>query len=304
MSKFEIVTSSLTIKTSEVKIELRNVFQTIVLTTFFSFQLQAQNFLSFVHSIPQGLNKWVAFNQLKDSTYPFGFIYFDTQAGLTLEYGGTFTIANNGEYIPQKIENTMGFKKRLSPTNVKVAFVSEDKLKELKVSAIPDWLEIYNRDSSTINRMFKLGFMFNEWNECELAIPYLQKVHNIDPDFKNLAVELAFSYNCLNEFEKAETILEEDLKKNPKDDYVIKEYLFSLVQNNKIEKTLKMFNSYLSIIEKSKYYAEIDYNILQYYFKVKDKVNFAKWYDALFKINNVSVGIKQYADRMKAELNK
>jgi hypothetical protein len=61
-----------------------------------SLNLFSQNQLKFDKRNVQCEDKWVAFQMNKDSTYTFGFIYIDSQAGLTFNSEGQFKIEKNG----------------------------------------------------------------------------------------------------------------------------------------------------------------------------------------------------------------
>lgn len=265
--------------------------------------LNAQSVLNFDKRFVQSEDKWVAFKPDKDSIYAYGFIYIDAQAGLTLNYEGTFKILSNGEFVPTKLDST-NMKVRLQPNNVLVAFIPENKFEELKIPAIPEWLKYYQTDVNSVERLYKWGYMYNGWNECEKALEYLEKAEKLNPNYKGLAVELAFSYNCLEKYDKAENILEEEIKTNSGDSYVNKEYIYTLSKNNKIDKAVKQFKKSLKIVKDDQYNAENCYNILQYYYENKDKNNFNKWFKILQKQPNENKMLTRYADNMKNDINK
>ena len=273
----------------------------LLLSLFFGTQAKAQSGLKFDKRFVESEDKWVAFKADKDSTYPFGFIYIDAQAGLTLNYEGTFSIAPDGKFMVKKPDNT-NTKIRLTPNNVLVAFIPEGKFKELEISPMPDWLKHYKTDTNSINRLYNWGYMYNGWGECAKALTFLEKAKTIDPKFKGLIVELSYSYNCLAQYSKAEALLEEEIKINPENAYVNKEYIYTLSKNNKIDKAATQFELSLKTIKDNTYNAENCYNILQSYYNLKDKVNFSKWYKILQTqpINNKQ--ITQYVDNMKKNL--
>jgi tetratricopeptide (TPR) repeat protein len=275
----------------------------LILLTLTATKLNAQTTLSFNKRFVQSEDKWVAFTPDKDSAYTYGFIYIDAQAGLTLNYEGTFKVLPSGEFVPKKLDST-NMKVRLQPNNVLVAFIPDNKFQELKISPIPDWLKYYKTDTSSIERLYRWGYMYNGWNECAKALTYLEKAEKINPKFKGLAVELSFSYNCLKQYDKAELILEEEIKTNSADAYVNKEYIYTLTKNDKIDKAANHFQTSLKKLKDNQYNAENCYNILQYYYTQKDKINFNKWYDILQKQPNENKMITKYADNMKAGINK
>ncbi len=266
-------------------------------------RLNAQTTLSFDKRFVQSEDKWVAFPPGEDSSYVYGFIYIDEQAGLTLNYEGRFKISPTGTFVPEKLEST-SMKVRLEPNDVLVAFIPESKFQELRVAAAPEWLKYYKTDTNSVARLYRWGFMYNGWSECARALTYLQIARQIDPGYKGLSAELAFSYNCLEQYSDAEAILEKEIQINPSDAYVNKEYIYTLVKSNNIDKAVKQFNISLETMKDKQYHAENCYNILQYYFTQKNKTNFSKWYIEFQKHPNENKIMVQYADKMNRELNK
>ncbi len=275
----------------------------LLIVTLLATKLNAQTTLSFDKRFVQSEDKWVAFKPDKDSAYAYGFIYIDAQAGLTFNYEGTFKMLPTGEFVPKKLDST-NMKVRLDPNNVLVAFIPDNKFQELKISPIPDWLKYYKTDTSSIERLYRWGYMYNGWDECAKALTYLEKAEKLNSKFKGLAVELSFSYNCLKQYDKAELILEEEIKTNSADAYVNKEYIYTLTKNKKIGNAVNQFETSIKTLKDNRYYAENCYNILQYYYTQKDKVNFNKWYDLLLKQPNENKMITKYADNMKTDINK
>lgn len=275
----------------------------IILLALFSNKLSAQTLLNFDKRFVQSEDKWVAFKPDKDSAYAYGFIYIDEQAGLTLNYEGTFKVLTSGEFVPKKLDST-NMKIRLQANNVLVAIIPETKFQELKIATTPDWLKYYKRDTSSIEHLYRWGFLYNGWNECAKALTYLEKAEKINPKFKGLAVELSYSYNCLKQYDKAELILEEEITINTGDAYVNKEYIYTLTKNDKIDKAVNQFEKSLKTLDDNSYNAENCYNIMQFYYTKKDKINFNKWYEILQKQRNENKMITEYANKMKADINK
>lgn len=274
----------------------------IILTLTVS-NLKAQTNLKFDNRFVESEDKWVAFQMDKDSSFAYGFIYIDAQAGLTLNYEGNFKITPTGVYVPKKLDST-NMKVRLQPNNVRIAFIPDNKFNELKISAIPEWLKYYKSDTSSIERLYRWGYIYNGWDECAKALTYLEKAEKINPKYKGLAVELSFSYNCLKQYDKAELILEEEIKTNLSDAYINKEYIYTTTKNNNVDKAVKQFEKSLKTLKDIQYNAENCYNILQCYYNQKDKTNFNKWYDILQRQPNENKMITKYADNMKSEINK
>jgi tetratricopeptide (TPR) repeat protein len=144
--------------------------------------------------------------------------------------------------------------------------------------------------------------MYNGWNECAKALPFLLKAKELDPEFEGLVVELAFSFNCLKNYDKAIEVLEDEIKRNPSDAYVNKEYIYSVTKTDNIEKATKQFYNSIKTIKENTYNAENCFNIMQFYYKQNDKKNFIKWYDEIKKWPNDNKQINKYTELMKEEL--
>lgn len=273
----------------------------LILLLIISVQLEAQVDLTFDKRFVECEDKWVAFQMDEDSIYTFGFIYIDSDAGLTLNSEGSFKLLDDGSFKINKLEET-SLKIRLEPNNVTVAVIPDDLLQQLEVEATPEWLKYYKTDVNTIERHYKWGFMYNAWNECQIALPFLLKAKAIDPDFEGLIVEIAYSYNCLKEYSKAIEILEEEIIKKPKDAYINKEYIYSITKTENIEKAIKQYNKSQKQIKDNPYSAENCFNLLQFYYKKGDKKNFKKWYKELVKLPVRSDQVKKYADLMKSRM--
>ncbi len=275
----------------------------LLIATLFATKLNAQTNLNFDKRFVQSEDKWVAFKPDKDSSYTYGFIYIDAQAGLTLNYEGSFKVLQTGEFVAKKLDST-NMKVRLQPNNVLVAIIPDSKFQELKISPTPEWLKYYKTDTTSIERLYRWGYIYNGWDECAKALTYLERAEKINPKFKGLAVELSFSYNCLKQYDKAELILEEEIKTNTSDAYVNKEYIYTISKTNNIEKATKQYLLSLETIKDKTYNAENCFNILQYFYKIKDKDNFKVWYKELKKCSITNKLIIEYAEKMKVDINK
>ncbi|MES2544800.1 MAG: hypothetical protein V4548_07935 [Bacteroidota bacterium] len=273
----------------------------LVILVLITIKVHSQLNLTFNKRFVECEDKWVVFEKDEDGMYRYGFIYIDSQAGLTYNSEGSFKQDANGKFEVTKIENT-NIKARLKPNNGKVAFIPENLFKDLKIEKTPDWLKFYKNDLNTAKRQYKWGFMYNGWNECAKALPFLLKAKELDPNYEGLAVEIAFSYNCLEEYKKAVEILEEALKQNPKDAYISKEYIYSLTKINGIDKATAQFYKSSKLGIDTLYNAENCFNIMQYYYIQKDVKNFNIWYAELKKWPTENIEIAKYADNMKKEL--
>jgi Tfp pilus assembly protein PilF len=248
----------------------------LIILTLTVTNLKAQTDLKFDKRFVQCEDKWVAFQMNKDSTYNFGFIYIDSQAGLTLNYEGNFKISLAGQFIPKKLDTT-SIKVRLNPNNVLVALIPDSKYEELKIKAIPDWLKYYKTDTASVERLYRWGYMYNGWNECAKGLTFLEKAQKINPKFKGLEVELAYSYNCLNQYDKAIIVLQNALETNPKDAYVNKELIYAQIKSGQLDKASESCKKAIKVCTDNTYNGENCYNLLHNYYLKRDKVNFNLW---------------------------
>ena len=189
--------------------------QYLIFTFLISIFSYGQSNLVFDKKFVQSEDKWVAFPADSTGSYNFGFIYIDSQAGLTFDYTGSFKIDENGKFNLKKKEIEGSMKYRLEPNNVMVAFIPDTKYSELGINQIPDWLKFYKEDENTIDRQFKWGYMYNGWGECEKALEFLNKVYELNPKYEGLKVELAYSHNCLKNYDKAIDYIMESMREEP-----------------------------------------------------------------------------------------
>jgi len=264
--------------------------------------LCAQENLKFDKKFVQSEDKWVVFPADSIGQYNFGFIYIDSQAGLTLDYAGSFKIDKDGKYIASKTPETSLMKYRLQPNNTLVAFIPEAKFSELQVNKIPDWLKIYKRDEQSIEWLYRRGYMYNGWNECAKALEYLDKAAKINSEFKGLRVELAFSYNCLGQYQKAIEVLQKAIKSNPSDAYINKELIFAQAKGGHLDNAAKNCRKVVKELSDKTYNAENAYNVLQGYFLKKDVENFNKWLIETSSYLSNNEQFKGLVEKMQAEI--
>ncbi len=279
------------------------LFLFTLLTTF----LNAQNILKFDKRNVQCEDKWITYQMDKDSTYTFGFIYIDSEAGLTLNYEGKFKISNEGKFIRIETEptNAKGFiKARLRPNRTLIAEIPESKFKELNIEKVPSWLSNYKNDENSVDRLYRWGYMYNGWNECEKALTFLEKADKIDSKYKGLQTELAFSYNALEKFDKAEIALKKSISFDSKNCYTYKELAYTYTKLVKLDKVIETYQKMTKICSEQNFLQETAYNLAYEYFKIKDKINFKKWKEEASKWSKSENKYTQNLNYMEIELNK
>ena len=275
----------------------------IVFILLITTDLAAQTVLSFDKRFVESEDRWVAFQKDKDNSYMYGFIYIDEQAGLTLNYEGTFKILQTGVFIPTKFDST-NFKIRLQPNDIQVAFIPENKFQELQIPAFPEWLKYYKTDTSSVERLYRWGYMYNGWDECAKALTYLEKAQAINPNYKGLGVELAFSYNCLQHYDKAILVLQNALATNPTDAYINKELIYAQIKSDQLDKAAESCKKAIAVCVDTSYNGENCYNLLHSFYEKKDKINFLLWLEETQKWASNNEQMMRGIKTMKEELTK
>lgn len=264
--------------------------------------INAQTSLIFNKRNVQCEDKWIALQMNKDSTYVFGFIYIDSEAGLTLNYEGEFRITNN-VFVRQK-EDMRSLKVRLKPNRIAIAEIPEDRFKELGINKTPEWLKFYKENENSIERLYRWGFMYNGWDECAKALTYLEKAEKINSNYKGLEVELAYSYNCLGQYDKAILALQKALEANPTDAYVNKELIYAQIKSGQLDKAAESCKKALTICNDKTYNGENYYNLLCEFYVRKDKVNFNLWLSETKQLTSKNTMMTQNIKKMEDEMSK
>lgn len=239
--------------------------------------IQAQYELSFNKRFVQSEDRWVAFKAGEDSTHPYGFIYIDAQAGLTLQYEGNFKKGQDGRLEKTKVNDNGTVKVRLEPNQVQVAWLSENIVRELGHDWVPDWLQTYKETSDTLARMVRWGYFYNHWGESEKALGFLEPVYRLNPETKSVEFELSFAYNALGRYAEALLVLEKAVKRNPGECLLYKELSYAQIYLNKTEEAVASCRTGILHCSEKNMKAEIAYNMAYTFYKNKDKARFEEW---------------------------
>lgn len=275
----------------------------LLLITLIVTNLNAQNILKFDKRNVQCEKKWIARQIDKDSIYTFGFIYIDSQAGFTFNYEGKFKIDKNGKFNRVK-EEPISLKQRLAPNRIALAEIPEEKFKELNIEKEPSWMKFYKGDENSVEHLYRWGYLYNGYEEIEIALIYLEKAEKINPNFKGLQTELAFSYNASGNFDKAEIALQKELIDNPNDCYTLKELAYTNTKSKHFDKAKVTFDKMVEACSEKNYIKETAYNLAYEYFKIKDKEKFSYWKKEAEKWVETKNNLSDNLDKMEAELNK
>ncbi len=280
---------------------MKNLFSAIIFLV--SITVSAQ--LTFDKTVLDCGNKWVAFPEGSNGFYKYGFIYLDTQMGLTFDYSGNFKIDTAGKIIAIPNEKGSSIKIPLYPNKIQIAAIPENLFEQLKIAnKIPDWFNSYTSKEGSIEQLYSWGSTYNAWGECKKALESLEKAYPIDSEFKDIKLQLAHSYNCVQQYEKAIILLSAILNTNPNDAYAYKEYIFALANTQQLDLAIENYNKSLKLCTDTTYVPENAFYILQGYFYKIDQPNFEKWLGANENVMISNPQIKKIIDQMKLAFKK
>ena len=275
-----------------------------LLTTTIGFSQKYSNGLKFDKKYYETVDNWVAFPKSEmDSTYIYGFVYIDEQAGFTYQLGNTFNIDKNNTYIPEQIDSTTSVKYRLEPNWKLVAIIPSEKLKELKLPETPDWLKYYKENKDSVSYLKNIGFHYNHVGACELALEHLEKAYKIEPHHEGLEFELAYAYNALEQFEKSIPILINAIENNKKNFYFYRELGFAYKNVGEIEQAEKIYKKGLRISKNKFEKSEMAVNMAQAYLEQKNRIKFDEWAKLTIKYAEKGSRYAQFIDLFEQKWN-
>ncbi|WP_299335041.1 tetratricopeptide repeat protein [uncultured Psychroserpens sp.] len=249
------------------------------------------------------VDKWVAFPKKEvDTSYTFGFIYIDEQAGFTFDYHSNFINTENGlKIIPRTFE--AGLKSRLSPNTMDVAVLTDKQVSELELETEPDWLAIYKRNSEETEYLKNIGFHYNAVGASNLALEPLKKAYSQDPHFIGLEFELAYAYNALGKYNEAIEVLDKAIENDPEIFWFYRELGFSYKNIGQIEKAETIYKQGIKLTDDNAQKAEMAINMAQAYYLQKNKEKFDEWAKLTRKFTDESSIFNQYIDTWEEKLN-
>ncbi len=247
-----------------------------------SIHAYAQSPLQFNKLVVQCEDKWIAIPRDSSGSYTLEFIYIDEQAGLTADVAGSFKIINDHFVFSKLLDSTVGsFKVRVPPTaDVPVAIVPASALKEMGIDETPKWLFAYKQTSDSVARMVRWGYLYNDWGQSALALPYLEKAYRLDPNKKGLLFELTFAYNALEQYEKSIPLLEKASSAEPRNCGVLKELAYAYTQKEDLAQAAVVYKKLVdNCPDNTGFINETAYNLAYHYYSQADQKNFMLWYN-------------------------
>lgn len=276
----------------------------ILFTFFLLISIKSSAQLTFDKIILDCENKWVAFPEEYGGLYKYGFIYVDSQAGLTFEYNGNLKIDSTGKITAYPNEENSAIKVRLYPSKTLVALIPEANFEQLKIRKATDYLSFNKLKEGSIEQLYSWGSIYNAWGEYQKGMESLENASKINSEYKGLYAELAYSYNRLHQYKKAIEVLKKALVINPTDAFINKEYIYALANNQQLDAAIDCYRNSLEVCPDKTYVAENAFYILQGYFYKIDKKNFDKWLAKTEIVMSSNEQIKKIVEQMKIEMKK
>lgn len=276
----------------------------LLFALFLLITIQSYSQLTFDKSILDCEDKWVVFPQDSDGLYKYGFIYVDSKAGITFDYGGKLKIDTAGKIIGYPKEEGSSMKIPLNPNKIQIAIIPETNFEELKITKVPESLKKHKMEEGSVEKLYSWGSIYNGWGEYQKGLDVLEKATKINSEYKGLDVQLAYSYNRLKQYKKAIEVLKKALIVNPTDAYINKEYIYALAKSQQLDAAIVSYRNSLKICPDTTYVPENAYYILEGYFYKYDRVNFDKWLAETEVVMSENEQIKKIIAEMKIEITK
>lgn len=265
----------------------------IVILMFCALGTYAQTELKFNQKIIDCEDRWIALQT--ENGYAYGFVYLDNSAGLTLLLNGSFTITENNRYVRADTGKKLI---RVLLNIEKAALIPNEKFAELHIQEVPAWLAFYRTTNRNIDRLYRMGYIYNRWNEQEKALDYLNAVKKIDRRYPGLDGEYELAYRRLENFDESERYFYRRLRITPHntDWNKSKQEIFFLTQANEMIKAESIYTQALRSCPDEMIKAEMAYNIAFQYYKLKDKSKFKHWQN---EVNRWVIPEDIYTDKME-----
>jgi tetratricopeptide (TPR) repeat protein len=199
-------------------------------------------------------NRWVAlYHKDDDSSYTYGFVYIDSEAGFTLHYVGRFTIDSDGNYhvAPNPISpDKMTLIIRLEQNGI-AALLPARGLSQLDLPEKPDWLKSYEDRADPITHKVNWGSIYNGIGDSRRALDFLEAAYREKPDAPKVVFELAYAYNALQRPEDAIRVSKDEFRKNPKDELLCRELAFAYLHLNSYKDAVDQYKSCIALCDDS-----------------------------------------------------
>ncbi|UOU97448.1 hypothetical protein MUU74_13210 [Chryseobacterium daecheongense] len=267
---------------------MKRVFLISLLTVSLYLSAQTASQLKFDTNVPDAENSWVVMPKKDGETkYNVGIIYFDDTAGYSYRMQGSLSEENGKlKYTEDERNKISSSIIRVGNMEFKTAKLTPEQLKQFSLPAQPDWLKQYTSSDSENEKILKRASNMNGANFPQLALPRLQKLYQNNFITEKLYFELSFSYNALKDYVNAEKICLEAFKNKISDDLINKEYIYALLNQNKLADADSFLTQKLNSFKNKDYRAESMLNLGAYAAHYKNLDLAKKWLDVLKKEND------------------
>lgn len=248
--------------------------------------LRAGEGLKFDRRMSDCENRWVVMKpDAGESTFHFGFVYIDPQAGFTFNYEGCLALGPEGRVIRVKSpleKEKVSFKLRLDAQhNGVVALLPDEAIATLGLEKVPSWLDIYKDGSDPVTHKVRWGFQYNHMGASDRALEYLESAWKAKPDAKGLAFELAFAYNATKRYDQALGVLQAAGKQVENDLLLQKELAYAYMCSGRHAEAVKVYQRCLTALDTKddEVRTELAMNISQLYGAMGDEEQRKQWWE-------------------------
>ncbi len=285
---------------------MKKYFSVVFLTLCSIIYAQIPNDLKFETNFVDAENHWVVVptKTEKDINFAYGFLYFDESGGgYSLQEVNEFTFTD-GKFVKAASKaNEMNIV-RLGNPNIQFALLSDSRIKELQLVKLPAFLKHYNSLKDDNEKKVLRASAINALNRSDLALPILEGVKDRDYSSQKLFFEMAYAYNALKNYSNAEVIINEAEKKGYLDELLIKEKIYSLSHNNKLEEADRFLLKNISEFKSSLYKEESIGNMVGNYYNSKNIPKVKEWLSVYYKHFPEGGRYKNDMGKLKAEIDK
>ncbi|MDN5284036.1 MAG: hypothetical protein JWR38_310 [Mucilaginibacter sp.] len=164
--------------------------------------------------------KWVVIPKADTAkNYVYGYIYIEHQVFFMFDLRGAFSIGPGGRYVKDTTlyKNIGNLKYRIERNWHPVALLPASHFKELDLQPEPSWVKTYYVYRDTARYNYLMGRTYNDLNEYEIALTYLEMARGVNPFTVSVALQMAYAYNMLSRFNEAIAMLQPAIKEKPDD---------------------------------------------------------------------------------------
>lgn len=273
----------------------------IFYSLMFFAQVKIPTDFKFVTPFCEAENQYIVFSPKgEDKSLMLGVPYFDESAGYSFRLIGSLE-EKNGKlaFVPTDTNGTITA--RWQNIDLKVAVLSDERIKEFALQNPPDFLKYYKSNKNPNALLVdKLSFMNGE-NLSNLALPKLEQLKKENYKSAKFYFELTFAYNALEQFSKAEETATEAEKNNFSDELMIKEKHYAILHQNKTQAAADYLENNFKNFKTQSYKSECVLNQMITFYNQKDFQNTEKWI-GVYKKEIGQDQYKSYVDNIENKI--